>query len=78
MKLNWIKVGDSGNRYIAETARYRFVMVAPPKTKPGLMVQHADAKNTDKPIDERTCHSRWHAEKIAQRFEDKQMARRLR
>lgn len=78
MKLHWTKVDDDRHRYEAETPRYLFIMVAPPKGKPGLLVRHADAKSTDKPIDERTCQSRWHAQKIAQRFEDKGMARRLR
>lgn len=78
MKLSWTKIDGDGHRYVAETPRYRFVMVAPPKAKPGLMVHHAEAKKTDKPIDERTCHSKWHAQKIAQRFEDKVMSRRLR
>lgn len=76
MKLNWIKKDD--HRYEAETPRYRFTMVSHPKAKAGLMVQHATSERTDKPIDQRTCHSKWHAQKIAQRFEDKQMARRLR
>lgn len=78
MKLHWVKIDNDRHRYVAETPRYFFIMVAPPKGKPGLLVRHADAKNTDKPIDQRTCRSRRHAEIMAQRFEDKQMARRLR
>lgn len=78
MKLQWVKIDNTRHRYVAETPRYFYIMVAPPGAKPGLMVRHADAKNTDKPIDERTCRSRRHAEIMAQRFEDKQMARRLR
>ena len=78
MKLNWTKFDNERHRYIAETPRYLFIMVAPPGVKPGLMVQHAEAKKTDKPIDQRTCRSRRHAEIMAQRFEDKITARRLR
>lgn len=78
MKLHWVKIDDNGHRYVAETPRYRFVMVAPPKAKPGLIVQHASDDLITKPIDQRTCRSRRHAEIMAQRFEDKQMARRLR
>lgn len=78
MKLQWVKIDNTRHRYVAETPRYFYIMVAPPGAKPGLMVRHADAKNTDKPIDERTCRSRRHAEIMAQRFEDKRMARRLR
>jgi hypothetical protein len=78
MKLNWVQVDKDSHRYEATTPRFRFTMVAPPKAKPGLMVQHATSERTDKPIDQRTCQSKWHAQKIAQRFEDKSMSRRLR
>lgn len=78
MKLKWVKVDNDRHRYVAETPRFMYIMVAPPGVKPGLMVQHAEAKNTDKPIDQRECRSRYHAERMAQRFEDKQLARRLR
>lgn len=78
MKLNWVPVDKDSHRYEAATPRFRFTMVAPPRTKPGLMVQHATDERTDKPIDQRTCRTRRHAEIMAQRFEDKSMARRLR
>lgn len=79
MKLHWEKDDRTCvNRYIAETAQYRFVMIAPRGKKPELWVQRAGDEWGTKPIDQRTCRSRRHAEIIAQRFEDKQMARRLR
>lgn len=78
MKLNWIKIDNTRHRYVAESPRFLYVMVAPPGVKPGLMVQHADAKKTDKPIDQRTCRSRRHAEIMAQRFESNPNPRRLR
>lgn len=78
MKLNWVQVDKDSHRYEATTPRFRFTMVSPPRVKPGLMVQHATADRTDKPLDQRTCRSRRHAEIMAQRFEDKQIARRLR
>lgn len=78
MKLKWVKIDNNRHRYVAETPQYFYIMVAPPGEKPGLMVRYAEAKNTDKPIDQRTCRSRYHAERMAQRFEDKMIARRLR
>lgn len=78
MKLHWIQVDKARHRYTAETPRFLFTMVAPPRARPGLMVHHADADTTEKPIDQRTCRSRRNAERIAQRFEDNMTARRLR
>lgn len=78
MKLHWVKIDSQRDRYIAETPRYLFIMVDPPGGKPGLLVQHAEAKKSDKPIDQRTCRSRRSAERIAQRFEDAISPRRLR
>lgn len=78
MKLAWQKVPDSYWRFVAETPRYRFVMVAPPGKNPALSVQHAEADRTAKPIDQRSCRNRRNAERIAQRFEDASSPRRLR
>lgn len=78
MKLNWVQTDKDSHRYEAVTPRFRFTMVAPPRAKPGLMVQHATAERTDKPLDQRSCRTRRHAEIMAQRFEDKMIARRLR
>ena len=78
MKLNWIQTDKDSHRYAAVTPGFRFTIVAPRRAKPGLMVQHATSERTEKPIDQRTCRTRRHAEIMAQRFEDKSMARRLR
>lgn len=78
MKLHWMKTDNGLHRYVAETPRYRFIMIAPPRQKPGLCVVHAEDEDMKKPIDARTCRSRRSAERIAQRFEDRQTARRLR
>lgn len=78
MKLNWTRVDKDRHRYVAETPRFLFTMVAPPRARPGLMVHRADADTSEKPIDQRTCRTRRSAERIAQRFEDAPAARRLR
>lgn len=79
MKLHWEKDSRTCvNRYIAETAQYRFVMIAPRGKKPELWVQRASDDWGTKPIDQRTCLSRRTAERIAQRFEDARSPRRLR
>lgn len=78
MKLDWEKDDKGLNRHVAETAQFRFVMIAPPHRKPQLWVQHATDDWGTKPIDQRACLSRRHAERIAQRFEDNGKSRRLR
>jgi hypothetical protein len=78
MKLDWQKDPKSMNRYVAESPRFRFVMVDPLRGKPILMVQHASDDWKAKPIDQRVCLSRRNAERVAQRFENSKDARRLR
>jgi len=78
MKLKWEKLPESTHRYVAETARFRFIMAAPPRSRVALIVQHADEELVTKPIDQRTCRTRRGAERIAQRFESNPNARRLR
>ncbi len=78
MRLSWEKIPDSAHRYVAESARFRFIMAAPPRSRAALIVQHADDELITKPIDQRTCRSRRSAERIAQRFESSRDARRLR
>ena len=78
MKLDWEKDPKSLNRYIAESVRYRFIMLVTARGKPHLWVQAAGDKWGTKPIDERECRSTRHAEMVAQRFENAKQARRLR
>jgi hypothetical protein len=78
MRLDWEKDDKGLHRYIAETAAYRFVMIAPPHRKPQLWVQRFSDDWGTKPIDQRSCLTRKHAERIAQRFEDSGKSRRLR
>lgn len=78
MKLTWGKDPNGVNRYVAESHRYRFVMVAVPRRKPELWVQNAGDEWGTNPIDQRTCRSRRGAERIAQRFEDAKQGKRLR
>lgn len=78
MKLEWQKDPNSTDRYMAESIRYRFIMIATPRGKAHLWVQHVGDKWGTKPIDERPCRSGRHAEVIAQRFENARQARRLR
>jgi hypothetical protein len=78
MRLMWEKIPDSAHRFVAETARFRYLMAAPPRGRVVLCVQHADEELITKPIDQRTCRSRRSAERIAQRFESNPNARRLR
>ena len=78
MQLHWTKDDGSLHTYRAESARYRFIMVAPKRARPSLWVQHADDEWGSDPIDQRMCRSRRGAERIAQRFEDSNRARRLR
>ena len=80
MKLTWKKDLSNPDRFMAETIRYRFIMLAPKRGKVQLWVQHAaDDWVMTKPIDQRSCVTRRGAERIAQRFENTpHMARRLR
>lgn len=78
MKLHWVKDPKSPNRYTSESVRYRFVMIAPPRGKVQLWVQHSDDDWATKPIDQRPCTNKRAAERIAQRFEDSKYGRRLR
>jgi hypothetical protein len=79
MVLKWVKQKDSMNTYRAETARYRFIMVAPPRTRAALWVQPVESAWGTDPIAERLCRTRRGAQRIAQRFEDQpQTPRRLR
>jgi hypothetical protein len=77
MKLKWIKVENGMNIYAAETARYRFIMVAPPRSQAALAVHHLDDEPGDPPIDERMCRTRRGAERYAHRFANKPNAKRL-
>ena len=77
MKLKWIKVEKGMNIYAAETARYRFIMVAPPRAQAALTVYHLEAAPDDEPIAERMCRTRRGAERYAQRFANKLNAKRL-
>ena len=78
MRLKWEKLPESAHRYVAESARFRFIMAAPPRSRVSLIVQHADDELITKPIDQRTCRTRRGAERVAQRFENNLNARRLR
>ncbi len=78
MRLIWQKIPESTHRFVAESARFRFIMAAPPRGRVALIVQHADDELITKPIDQRTCRNRRSAERIAQRFENNLNARRLR
>lgn len=78
MRLKWEKLPESAYRYVAESARFRFIMAAPPRSRVALIVQHADDELITKPIDQRTCRTRRGAERVAQRFENSLNARRLR
>lgn len=77
MRLKWVKQPDSMNTYRAETARFRFIMVAPPGTQAALWVQPVTAEWGTHAIAERMCRTRRSAERIAQRFETRQNARQL-
>lgn len=78
MRLKWTKEADSLHTYMAESPRYRFVMVAPPKGRVQLWVQHAADEWRTNPIDQRTYFSRRTAERRAQQFNDKRrLTRRL-
>lgn len=78
MKLDWQRDPNSPHRYVAETVRFRFVMIAPLRRKVELWVQLSIDEWNTKPIDRRTCRSRKSAERMAQRFENNLLARRLR
>lgn len=77
MRLKWIREPDSMNTYRAESARYRFIMIAPPRTNASLWVQPVASDWGTDPIDERMCRSRLGAQRYAQRFENRPTARRL-
>lgn len=77
MRLKWVKQKDSMNTYRAETARYRYIMVAPPHTRAALWVQPVTADWGTDAIAERMCRTRRGAERIAQRFENRQNAKQL-
>ena len=77
MRLKWIKQEHTMNTYYAESARYRFIMIAPPRTIASLWVQPVSADWGTEPIAERTCASRRRAERTAQRFENRETAKRL-
>lgn len=77
MKLKWLKEPDSMNTFRAESARYRFILVAPPRTNAALWVQPVTSDWGTDPIAERMCRTRRVAERIAQRFENRQNARQL-
>lgn len=77
MKLKWIKQPDSMNTYRAESARHRFIMIAPPRTNASLWVQPVASEWGTDPIDERMCQSRRGAQRYAQRFENKPRPKRL-
>lgn len=77
MKLKWIKQPESMNTYYAESARYRFIMIAPPRSAASLWVQPVTADWGKDAIDERMCRSRLGAQRYAQRFENRPSAKRL-
>lgn len=77
MKLKWIKQEHTMNTYYAESARYRFIMIAPPRTTASLWVQPVAAEWGTEPIAECTRASRRRAERTAQRFENRENAKRL-
>lgn len=77
MKLKWIKQERSMNTFYAESARFRFIMIAPPRTNATLLVQSVTSDWGTDPIDERTCRSKMSAQRYAQRFEDRKDSKRL-
>jgi hypothetical protein len=78
MKLDWQKDPKGLNRHVAESFKYRYVMLVPQRGRVHVRVHHFDDHALSKPIDERACVSRHRAERLAQRFEDNGKARRLR
>lgn len=77
MRLKWIKQEDAMNTYRAESARFRFIIVAPPHTNAALWVQPVTSDWATNPIAERMCRSKLGAQRYAQRFENKPNPRRL-
>lgn len=77
MRLKWIKEPESLHTYRAETVTHRFIMVAPPRSRPSLWVQPVDAEWGNDPIDTKLCRTKRGAERIAQRFANRPRARRL-
>lgn len=77
MRLKWIKQEDAMNTYRAESARFRFIIVAPPGTKAALWVQPVTSDWATNPIAERMCRSKLGAQRFAQSFENKSNPRRL-
>lgn len=76
MKLKWIKQQKSMNTYYAETAQYRFIMIAPPRSNASLWVQPVASEWGTDPIAERMCRSKLGAQRYAQRFEDRPSGKR--
>jgi hypothetical protein len=70
MRLKWEKDEGSLHTYRAESARYRFILIAPWPGSPSLWVQPVTADWGSHPIDQRMCRTRRGAERIAQRFEN--------
>jgi hypothetical protein len=77
MKLKWIRQEMSMNTFYAESAKYRFIMIAPPRTNVSLWVQPVTSEWGKDPIAERMCRSRHGAQRYAQRFENKPNPRTL-
>jgi hypothetical protein len=79
MRLEWQKDEKRLNGYVAESIRYRYIMIVPRSGRVVLGVQYAtDDAVKAKPIDQRSCTSRAQAERIAQRFENHRHPRKLR
>lgn len=71
MKLKWTKSPDSLNTWRAESVRYRYIIVAPPRSNAALWVQPGAADWGTEPIAEQTLRTRRGAERVAQRFENR-------
>jgi hypothetical protein len=78
MRLKWVRDDTSMYTYRAESIRYRFIMIVPPRARTTLWVQHTTDDWGSNPIDQRLCRSRRYAEHVAQRFENQDNPRRLR
>lgn len=71
LKLKWVKDPESLHTWRAESARHRFILIAPPRSKVSLWVQPVTVDWGTEPIDTRECRSKRGAERYAQRFENR-------
>jgi hypothetical protein len=70
MKIPWIQDDGNEHRYIAETVRYRFIMVVGTAGRTHLWAQRSADDWATNPLAQTTCVTRRGAERLAQRFEN--------